>query len=102
MNLTLPRVDPKDFAAAGQLLQDGIGETNRVLLAPALAAFQATIESALNRLDEVAPGIASAIRTSMEGLPAIAGASTDKVLDEFDGLTITVTCVISRRKNETR
>lgn len=73
--MTLPRVDPKDFAAAGELIQSSIGETNRVIVAPALAVFQATITDALDRLDAVAPGIASAVRTSLEGMGDKLGAA---------------------------
>ena len=90
--MTLPSVDPKDFAAAGKLLQDLIGELQRVIVGPAVTQATEAVEAGVHQtIVEAIPAMGAQIQSALAEIPSLAGGSADKVLNELEGLTLTTT-----------
>jgi len=90
--------DPKDVtaiaAATKEVIQESIGDLQRVIVQPLTDALTNAITQAVAPLVP----LSKELRVSLQDVPQIAGEAASKVLDEVEGLTITVTLTVSRKR----
>lgn len=87
--------DQKDVntiaAASKEVIQDAIGETQRVIVQPLTEAITNALTQAAAQMQPAAQEFHEALKD----LPRIAGEAAGKMLDEVEGLTVTATVTLT-------